>query len=128
MLKTNRYEDIAKIENEGKRDYVDRHSPFIHTEMTAKKGEAHSVTVKMGKEYAHPDDLDHYISNISLYAGEMKLVEATFLAGALGGQGAKGNQTITFNIVLSKDVTLTARSYCTKHGIWESEPVKVEVK
>ena len=69
MLKISRYQDINEIENEGKKDYVDRHSPFIHAETKAKKGEPYEVTVKMGQEYEHPDDTDHYISNISLFSG-----------------------------------------------------------
>jgi superoxide reductase len=125
MIKINKYEDITKIENEAKKDYVDRHSPFIHVNGDAKKNEVYQVTVKMGKEYAHPDDFDHHISQISLFNRQTKLAEATFLAGALNNQ--KGHQTVTFNIVLVQDAQLIAQSYCTKHGVWESEPVEVKV-
>jgi superoxide reductase len=46
----------------------------------------------------------------------------------LGGQGAKGHAEVTFNIVPSgKKLNLVAQAYCTKHGIWENEPVAVEV-
>ncbi len=127
MLKINRYQDINNLEVEAKKDYIDRHSPFIHCGDHAKAGELFKVTVQVGKEYQHPDDTDHYIANIRLYSKSEKLAEATFYSGALGGQGAKGNQTVTFNIDLKGDTTLTAQSYCTKHGIWESDPVKVTV-
>ncbi len=127
MLKINRYEDISQVDKESKKDYIDRHTPFIHCEKLAKKGELFSVTVKMGQEYSHPDDYDHYISNISLYAGPNKVAEAMFYAGALGGQGAKGHQTVTFNIVLARNTKITAQSYCIKHGIWESEPTEIDV-
>ena len=128
MLKINRYQDINNIENEAKKDYIDRHSPFVHCSDSAKAGELFEVTVKLGQEYEHPDDFDHYISNISLFDKSTKLAEATFYAGALGGQGKKGHQTVTFHVLLEKDATLTAQSYCTKHGLWESDPIKVSVK
>lgn len=127
MLNINRYQDINKLENEARKDYIDRHSPFIHCEKQAKKGEILAVTIKMGDQYQHPDDFDHYISSIALFNGQTKLAESNFLAGALGGQGKKGNQTVTFNIVLEQNAKLTAQSYCTKHGLWESDPVEVTV-
>jgi superoxide reductase len=125
MPKINRYVDIDTVEREAKKDYIDRHSPFIHCESTATKGAAFAVTVKMGKEYTHPDDFDHYISSISLFNGETLLAKAEFMAGALGNE--KGHQTVTFNIVPTGKLNLVAHSYCTKHGVWESDPVVVTV-
>jgi len=126
MPTINRYVDIDTVEREAKKDYIDRHSPFIHCDSTAKKGEVFSVTVKMGEEYTHPDDFDHYIASIALYNGETLLAKAEFMAGALGNE--KGHQTVTFNIVpTGKKLNLVAQAYCTKHGIWENEPVVVEV-
>ena len=127
MLKINRYQDIEKIENEAKKDYIDRHSPFIHCKDNAISNKPFEVTVQLGQEYEHPDDFDHYISNVSLFDKDKKLAEATFYAGTLGGQGKKGHQTVTFKIILDKNATLTAQSYCTKHGLWESDPVKISV-
>jgi len=128
MPKINRYVDIDTVEREAKKDYIDRHSPFIHCESSAKAGEKFPVTVKMGNEYSHPDDFDHFIESIRLFNGETLLGEATFTAGMLGGQGAKGHAEVTFNIVPSgKKLNLVAQAYCTKHGIWENEPVTVEI-
>ena len=128
MPKINRYVDIDTVERQSKKDYIDRHSPFIHCESTAKAGEKFPVTVKMGNEYSHPDDFDHFIESIRLFNGETLLGEATFTAGMLGGQGAKGHAEVTFNIVPSgKKLNLVAQAYCTKHGLWENEPVTVEI-
>ncbi|MBN2895911.1 MAG: class II SORL domain-containing protein [Campylobacterales bacterium] len=128
MPKINRYVDIDTIERESKKDYIDRHSPFIHCESTAKAGEPFAVTVKMGKEYTHPDDFDHFIEGVQLYNGETLLAKAEFVAGMLGGQDHKGHATVTFNVVpKGKKMTFVAQSYCTKHGIWESDPVEVAV-
>jgi len=124
----NRYEDIDQVEKEAKKDYIDRHSPFIHCADTATKDQAFAVTVKMGNEYAHPDDNDHYIRSMQLYNGQTLLAEASFPPGSLGGNGAKGNAQVTFNVVpTAGKLSLTAMSYCTKHGLWESDPIVVEV-
>jgi len=71
--------------------------------------------------------MDHHISGVALYNKDTKLAEATLLAGALGGQGKKGNATVTFDVVLEKNAELVAQSYCTKHGVWESDAVSVAV-
>ncbi len=126
MPKINRYVDIDTVEREAKKDYIDRHSPFIHCASSAKKGESFEVTVRMGEEYTHPDDFDHYIASIALYNGDVLLAKAEFMAGALGNE--KGHQRVTFNIVpTTNKLNLVAQAYCTKHGIWENEPVVVEV-
>jgi len=128
MPKVNRYVDISTVDREAKKDYIDRHSPFVRCGSSAKKGEKFPVTVQVGKEYTHPDDPDHFIQYVQLFNGETLLGEARFFAGALGGQGEKSQTEVTINIVpTSEKLVLTAVSYCTKHGLWESDPVEVSV-
>lgn len=124
-MKINRYQDISQIDKEAKKDYIDRHSAFVHCESTAKKGEKFKVKVKVGDEYAHPDDFDHYIAYVQLWNGETFLGQATFAAGAMGNQ--PGNVEVDFYIVPTKKLKLTAMAYCTKHGLWQSDEVVVEV-
>jgi superoxide reductase len=127
MPKINRYVDIDTVEREAKKDYIDRHSPFVHCDETAKKGETFAVTVKVGAEYTHPDDFDHYIANVQLFDGETLLARADFVPGTLGNE--KSNTEVTFNIrPMGKKLNLVAQSYCTKHGVWESDPVAVAVE
>lgn len=122
MPRINRPVDISTVEKEAKRDYYDRHSPFIHCADSAKAGALLPVTVRMGTEYPHPDDPDHYIKSIQIYNGE------ALLAGALGGMGAKANATVTFNVLAQgAKLRLTALSFCTKHGLWESDLKEVQV-
>jgi len=126
MPKINVYENIDQVEREAKKDLIDRHSPFITVAGVAKKGEMLSVNVKMGNEYTHPDDFDHYIESITLFNGETKLAAASFVPGTLGNE--KSHAEVTFNIrPMGKKLNLVAHGYCTKHGIWESTPVIVEV-
>ena len=124
-MKINKYEDISQIEREAKKDYIDRHSAFIHCDANAKKGEKFKVKVKVGDQYQHPDDPDHYIAWVQLWNGEKMLAEASFIEGALGNSPA--NLEVDFYIVPQKNLKLIAHAYCTKHGVWESTPVEVTV-
>ena len=126
MPKINKYENIDNVEREAKKDLIDRHSPFIHCAESATAGEMFSITVKMGNEYTHPDDFDHYIANMSLFNGDTLLARADFTPGTLGN--IKPHATVTFNIIpTGKKLKLSAQAYCTKHGIWESEVTEVAV-
>ena len=75
-MKINRYEDISQIDREAKKDYIDRHSAFVHCESSATKGKKFAVKVKVGDQYSHPDDFDHYISWVQLWDGERMLAKA----------------------------------------------------
>jgi len=126
MPKINKYVDIDTVEREAKKDLIDRHSPFITISGEAKKGEMLSVNVKMGNEFTHPDDFDHYIESITLFNGETKLAMTTFVPGTLGNE--KSHAEVTFNIrPTGKKLNLVAHGYCTKHGIWESTALEVVV-
>ena len=128
MPKINRYVDISEVDKEAKKDYIDRHSPFIECASQAKAGEKFPVTVRMGQEYSHPDDTDHFIKSMQLFNGATLLAEANFVSGTMGGQGQKNQAEVTFNVIPSgSKMRLTALSYCTKHGLWECDPVEVAV-
>ena len=124
-MKINRYEDISQIDREAKKDYIDRHSAFVHCAAEAKKGEKFTVKVQVGDEYAHPDDFDHYIAYVQLWNGETFLTEAHFTPGVLGNMA--GQVEVDFHIVPLKNLKLTAMAYCTKHGLWQSDEVQVTV-
>ena len=126
MPKVNVYENIDNVEREAKKDLIDRHSPFITVDGEAKVGETLKVTVKMGNEYTHQDDFDHFIESITLFNGETKLAMASFVPGTLGNE--KSHAEVTFTIrPMGKKLNLVAHGYCTKHGIWESTKVEVAV-
>ena len=126
-MKINRYQDISEVEKEAKKDYIDRHSAFVHVEGDATKGEKYKVKVQVGDEYAHPDDFDHYIAWVQLWDGEVQLAQATMNAGALGS--APSQLEVDFYVVPTKSkMKLTAHAYCTKHGLWQSDEVVVSVK
>jgi len=126
MPKINVYTNIEQVDKEAKKDYIDRHSPFISCANSAKKGELFEVTVQMGQEYTHPDDFDHYIESITLFDGDTKLAHTSFVPGTFGNE--KSHAKVTFYIrPMGKKLNLVAHAYCTKHGIWEGPAKEVEV-
>ncbi len=125
-MKINRYVDISTIDREAKKDYIDRHSPFIHCEPKAKAGEKFKVKVKLVDEYPHPDDFDHYIAWVQLWNGENMLAQAHFTPGVLGNEA--GHVEVDFYIVPKRNMKLVAQAFCTKHGLWQSDEVQVEVE
>ncbi len=124
-MNINKYVDISTLDKEAKRDYIDRHSAFVHCESTATMGQKFKVKVKVGDEYMHPDDFDHYIAWVQLWDGEKMLAQANYFAGTLGS--AANQLEVDFYIVPTKKMKLMAHAYCTKHGLWQSEEVLVEV-
>ena len=125
-MKVNSYVDISTLDKEAKKDYIDRHSPFLYCADTATKGEKFKVTVKVGNEYPHPDDFDHYISYVQLWDGEVLLAQANFEAGTLGNMS--GHVEVDFYVVPTKSkMKLSATAYCTKHGLWTNEIKEVKV-
>ncbi len=127
MPNVNTYTDISQIDKEAKKDFIDRHSPFVYVEGEAVKGEKLKVKVRVGNEYSHPDDFDHYIAYVQLWDGDTLLGQATFTPGTLGNE--RGQVEVDFYIVPKKNkLKLNAMSYCTKHGLWQSDYVEIEVK
>jgi superoxide reductase len=124
-MKINKYQDINDIANETRRDYVDRHSPFITVAHLGSN--EYDVRVTVGNEYEHPDDPDHYISTVTLYAGTTKIAEANLFSGLVGGRGSKDKTSVSFKAKFDKTTKLTAHAYCTLHGLWEGDPVTVRV-
>ena len=108
------------------RDYLDRHMPHVICSDSVKRGERFSVKVRLGDEYPHPDEDDHYISVIQLWNRETLLAETRYSAGV---NGHLPNHFEVDYYIVAPDVSmnLSAMAVCTKHGLWQSEdkPVKV---
>jgi superoxide reductase len=118
--------EIEKEGKEIKRDYLDRHMPHVFCPDEVKRGEKFEVKVKLGKDYPHPDDYDHYISVIQLWNRETLLAEARYSAGVYGNKSS--HSEIDFFIVAPEvSMNLSAMAVCTKHGLWQSEEKHVKV-
>lgn len=124
-MKINKYADITAADTEARKAYIDKHSPFIYCEKTAKAGEKFKITVKVGNEYAHPDDFDHYIAWIQLWDKEFNLGHTSFPPGVLGNK--PGHVEVDFHIVPTRNMKLSATAFCNKHGLWQSDEVEITV-
>ena len=136
MLKINHYVDIKTLTMEQKRDYVDRHSAFVHCEKTAKKGQKFAVTVKVGDEYSHPDDFDHYIEQRSqnfefnfitpsqLSFSELnnyQLIEKIY--SIIGGKPKNFNQ-----VLISETMQRDAYSFSPAEGLYQGLEKRIIIK
>jgi superoxide reductase len=118
--------DIEREGKEVKKDYLDRHMPHVICENVVKRGEKLMVKIRMGDEYLHPDDADHFISVLQLWNRETLLAEARYTAGVYGNKPA--HFEIDFFIVAPEvSMNLSAMAVCTKHGLWQSEEKAVKV-
>jgi len=118
---------IDKEEKEVRKDYFDRHTPVLICDSQAKEGEKFKVKVRMGTEYHHPDDPDHFIKYIQLWNRETFLAEAHFSPGALGN--LPGQAEVDFYIVPGAvSLNLSAMAVCTKHGLWQSESKEIRIR
>ncbi len=117
--------DITKEEKEVRKDYFDRHTPHVICDEVAKRGQKFRVKVKIGDEYNHPDDPDHYISYIQLWNRETFIAEAHFTPGVLGNK--PDHAEVDFYIVPEVSMNLSAMAVCTRHGLWQSDPREVKV-
>jgi superoxide reductase len=125
MPRISKYSDIKKPDNQLQQDYFDRHTPYIECASEVEEGKVLKVKVKMGSEFVHPDEGAHHISYIQLWDREVLLAETRYFAGALGNK--PGHVEVEFSIVPLVSMCLTAMSYCTKHGLWQSEAMHVKV-
>lgn len=118
--------EIEKEEKEIMRDYLDRHMPHVICPDSVRRGEKFMVKVRMGEEYPHPDDHDHFISVMQLWNRETLMAEARYAAGANGKLPA--HVEVDFFIVAPEvSMNLSAMAVCTKHGLWQSEDKAVKV-
>ena len=118
--------DIEPEEKEVRKDYFDRHTPNIVCPDEVKKGEKFTVKVRIGTNYVHPDDFNHFITYIQLWNRETLLAETKYLPGTFGYK--PNNPEVDFYIVAPEvSMNLTAMSLCTQHGLWSSEAKAIKV-
>jgi superoxide reductase len=130
MTKLGDYTQTADFKNE-------KHAPLIECPDSFKAGEKVTITASVGKEIAHPNTTEHYISWIQLYfqpEGEkftQHLSTNEFFAHGASAKGANQGSAytepaVTATVTLKQSGTIHALSYCNIHGLWEStKEVKV---
>ncbi len=103
-------------------DLERRHIPAIEAPEVARKGEYFQVKIEIGKTLPHPNERDHYIEFVDLYADEAYLARVSFAAVTSAPRAslwiALANEDI---------VELRAFARCNLHGVWlGSKPITVQ--
>lgn len=111
----NRVEDT-----ENPTDLEKKHVPVISAPIEVKVGETFEVTVEVGKLLEHPNDPDHFINFIQLYAGRVYLARLDLVP-------VRTKPIMKVTVQLSKNLgPLRAFEWCNIHGAWESDkPIAV---
>ncbi len=97
---------VADLEAAG--DFEKKHTPYVAAERT---GDTVKVTVKVGHYVAHPNQPDHFIEWIMLYAGDVPIARFDFSAVAVDPE-------VTTVVRVDAGTTLTAMESCNLHGVW----------
>ena len=93
-------------------DLEKKHIPSIDAPASVERGQCFAVTIEVGKLLAHPNERDHFIEFIDLYADELFLTRVDLTAVNTCPQ-------VTVAVSLAGPVT-ELRSYarCNIHGVW----------
>ena len=93
---------------EGAGDFEKKHTPYLSAE---RDGDTVRVTVKVGHYVPHPNQPDHYIEWVMLFAGDSPIARYDFSPVAVDPE-------VTAVIHVDPGTTLTAMEHCTLHGLW----------
>ena len=99
-----------------------KHLPVIEAPDEVKPGECFEVTVEVGKLLAHPNEHNHFIQFVDLYADDTFLARADFTA-------VRTCPRVTFCVSVPETADeLRAYEHCNMHGTWVARrPLKVAV-
>jgi len=92
-------------------DFEKKHTPFI---TAAPQMDKTLVSIEVGHEVPHPNEVGHYIVSIELFAGEVSIArfdlspETTF-------------PKVSIIVALSEGTALRAVEHCNLHGYWAYE-------
>lgn len=102
----------------------EKHAPVIEAPETVNANDFFEVEVSVGKEIAHPNEVEHHIKWIDLYI-QYEGDPNTVHIGRYDFGPTVNDPYVKTKVKLAKAGTLLAVSYCNKHGVWES---KKEIK
>ncbi len=93
-------------------DLEKKHVPVVDAPDSVKVGECFEVTVEVGKLLAHPNEHQHFIQFVDVYADETFLARADF-------SSVKACPKVTFCLGLEGPAEeLRVYEHCNMHGTW----------
>jgi superoxide reductase len=89
-------------------DFEKKHTPYVAVE---KMGDTARITVKVGHYLGHPNQPDHFIEWIMLYAGEAPIARFDLSAVAVDPE-------VSVVVRLDTGTVVKAIESCNLHGLW----------
>ncbi len=96
---------------DGASDFERKHTPYLSAE---RDGEKVRVSVKVGHYVSHPNQPDHFIQWIDLYAGDAAIARFDLTPVAV-------DPDVSIVVALDAGTTLRAVEHCNLHGLWVAE-------
>ncbi|MCX8007040.1 MAG: class II SORL domain-containing protein [Coriobacteriia bacterium] len=93
-------------------DFERKHTPYI--EVTRHDDGTLTATVTVGWDVPHPNQPDHYITWIELYASGAPIARFDFVP-------AVSWPVVSVKLALDQGTVLRAVEHCNLHGLWASE-------
>lgn len=94
-------------------DFEKKHTPFVSAE---RADGAVLVTVEVGHWVAHPNQPDHFIEWIQVYANDLPVARFDLSAVVVAPR-------VTCVLDVDAGTKITAVSSCNLHGLWISDAV-----
>lgn len=92
-------------------DFEKKHTPHIQVERTGAKT---IVTIVVGHEVAHPNQPDHFIAWIELYANDAPIARFDL-------SPVVTEPVVSVVISAEEGTVLKAVEHCNLHGLWAAE-------
>jgi len=92
-------------------DFDKKHTPFM---TLSPEGEMTVVSIEVGHEISHPNEVGHYITFIELYAGMTGVARFDFTPEVVSPR-------VSVPVSLPAGTLLRAVAHCNLHGWWGSE-------
>ncbi len=97
----------------GADDFTKKHTPY----MTAvREGDKVTISVEVGHEVPHPNQLDHFIAYVELHAFDVPIARFDFAPSVT-------DPKVTVRCTLPAGTKVTAIEHCNLHGVWAYEAV-----
>lgn len=113
--KVNRARDPKRYEG-----HETSHVPRITAPRKVRRLESFVVKIEVGVEEIHEMQIFHYVDWIGLRVDEVQINSTTMTP-------LFNRPIVSFELMLEKSASLFAQEHCNLHGLWESEPWKIQV-
>ena len=97
---------------EGADDFTRKHTPFVEV-MNLGDGK-YSVIVTVGKDIAHPNQPDHWIEYLEVFANGAPIATYDFAAGVVAPK-------VMCVATLEPGTPITVFERCNLHGVWAAD-------